>query len=89
MTFHEFGKENEKILIMIHGACMSWKNFKENIRILRKDFHVIAVAVPGHDLYEFDEFTSMENVAKRIENSKQERNNYGRTALYNTRKRCI
>ena len=68
MTLHEFGKENEKILIMIHGACMSWKNFKENIRILRKDFHVIAVAVPGHDLYEFDEFTSMENVAKRIEN---------------------
>ncbi len=68
MTFHEFGKENNKIMLMIHGACMSWKNFKENIRLLRKDFHVIAVAVPGHDLYEFDEFTSMENVAKRIEN---------------------
>lgn len=68
MTFHEFGKENEKVLLMIHGACMSWRNFKENIRLLRKDFHVIAVAVPGHDLLLFDEFTSIENVAKRIEN---------------------
>ena len=68
MTFHEFGKENDKILLMIHGACMSWRNFKENIRLLKKNFHIIAVAVPGHDLLLFDEFTSIENVAKRIEN---------------------
>ncbi|MBQ9608790.1 MAG: alpha/beta hydrolase [Lachnospiraceae bacterium] len=67
MTFHEFGKENDKVLVMIHGACMSWKNFKENIRYLKDEFHVIAVAVPGHDLYRFDEFTTMENVAKRLE----------------------
>ena len=65
MTFHEFGKGNDKVIVMLHGACMSWKNFKENIRLLKKDYHVIAVAAPGHDLYMFDEFTTIENIAKR------------------------
>ena len=46
---------------------MSWDMFQESIAILAEDFHVIAVAVPGHDMETEEEFTSVEDIAKRIE----------------------
>ena len=35
---------------------------------LEKDYHVILVAVPGHDLTTNEEFTSVEQISKCIEN---------------------
>lgn len=68
MRLYEYGKENEKIIVMIHGACMSWDMFRVSMDILKKDYHVILVAVPGHDLTTNEEFTSVEQISKRIEN---------------------
>ena len=67
MNIYEFGQENEKSLVMIHGACMSWDMFQDSIDDLRKDFHIFAVAVPGHDLTTDEEFTTVEDIADRIE----------------------
>ncbi len=67
MTFHEFGHENEKTILMIHGLSMSWDMFIPVIDRLKHRYHVIAVAVPGHDFDEDDEFTSIEDIARRIE----------------------
>lgn len=25
MLFHEFRKENDRIIVMIHGLCMNWR----------------------------------------------------------------
>ncbi|MGN0350159.1 MAG: alpha/beta fold hydrolase [Roseburia sp.] len=68
MRLHEYGKENEKIIVMIHGACMSWDMFQVSVDILKKEYHIILVAVPGHDLTTKEEFTSVEQISERIEN---------------------
>ena len=67
MNIYEFGQENEKSLVMIHGACMSWDMFQDSIDDLKADFHIFAVAVPGHDLTTDEEFTTVEEIADRIE----------------------
>ena len=66
MHFYEYGKE--KLNIMIHGAYMSWDKFLASMEILKKDYHVILVAVPGNDLTKNEEFTSVEEISKCIEN---------------------
>ena len=67
MNFHEFGKENKKTAVIIHGACMSWDMLGDAIKLLSENLHVIAVAVPGHDIEARSEFTSVEVISKRIE----------------------
>ena len=67
MNIYEFGKENEKKLVMIHGACMSWDMFMDSIEILKDRYHVYAVGVPGHDIAVAEEFTSVEEISSRIE----------------------
>lgn len=67
MNIYEFGRENDRTLVMIHGACMSWDMFQDSINDLKEDFHLFAVAVPGHDLTTDEEFTSVEDIAARIE----------------------
>ena len=37
MNIYEFGRENAKSLVMIHGACMSWDMFQESIDCLPAD----------------------------------------------------
>ena len=67
MNIYEFGGADQKSLVMIHGACMSWDMFQESIDDLKTDFHVFAVAVPGHDLKTDENFTSVEEIAGQIE----------------------
>ena len=67
MNIYEVGQKNDKSLVMIHGACMSWDMFQDSIDDLKKDFHIFAVAVPGHDLTTDEEFTTVEDIANRIE----------------------
>ena len=67
MYLHEFGKQNEKIIVMIHGACMAWDIFQKSVDILKREYHVILVAVPGHDVTTKEEFTSVEQISRRIE----------------------
>ena len=66
MHLYEYGKE--KLNTMIHGACMSWDMFLASMEILKKDYHVILVVVPGHDLTKSEEFTYVEEISKCIEN---------------------
>ena len=47
---------------------MSWDKFLASMEILKKVYHVILVAVPGHDLTKNEEYTSVEEISKCIEN---------------------
>lgn len=69
MLINEFGKENEKSIVMIHGLSMSWDMMKEAIDLLKEKYHVLAIAVPGMDLNEDNEFTSVEQIASEIEDA--------------------
>lgn len=82
MNIYEFGLENGKSLVMIHGACMSWDMFWDSIDELKEDFHVFAAAVPGHDLTTDEEFTSVEDIADRIESELISRGQHEIDVLY-------
>ena len=49
MQVKEFGKEHVRKIVLIPGNMMSWRQFKNVIPILEKDFHVIAVSIDGFD----------------------------------------
>lgn len=67
MRIDEFGCENKQIVVMIHGLAMSWRMFWPSIGLLARNFHVLAVTVPGHDQADGSEFTSVEEIAARLE----------------------
>lgn len=67
MRIDEFGCENKQIVVMIHGLAMSWRMFWPSIGLLARNFHVLAVTVPGHDQADGSEFISVEEIAARLE----------------------
>ena len=64
---HEYGTQHERRIVMIHGTGMSWDMFLFCANSLAEKYHVILVSVPGHDPETSEEFTSVEQVAKEIE----------------------
>ena len=67
MKFCEFGKENKKTLMMIHGNASTWKmSFGKCIPYLAEKYHVIAVGLDGFDPTEDTEYISGEDEADKI-----------------------
>lgn len=55
MKFHEFGIENEKSLVLLHGVDTTWKiSFGKFIELAQKEYHIIAVAEDGFNSDEPD-----------------------------------
>ncbi|MCR4955182.1 MAG: alpha/beta hydrolase [Lachnospiraceae bacterium] len=67
MKFYEYGKKNEATVVMIHGAFMSYEMLQPLADELKKHYHVILVSLPGHETKDEEEFTTIWNIAKRIE----------------------
>ena len=67
MTIHEFGKENDKIMILLHPAVVMWDFFEYVIPVLKKDYHLIVPAIPGYDPDVKSDFTSVEDIAEELE----------------------
>jgi pimeloyl-ACP methyl ester carboxylesterase len=67
MTIHEFGKENNDVLVMFHPLGVWWDVFEYVIPELEKDFHLIIPAIPGHDPDNpLRDFISIEETAEEI-----------------------
>ena len=67
MTIHEFGKENDKIMVLLHPAVVMWDFFEYVIPVLKKDYHLIVPAIPGYDPDIKSDFTSVEDIAEELE----------------------
>ncbi|MHB8130648.1 MAG: alpha/beta fold hydrolase [Mobilitalea sp.] len=68
MRFYEFGEDNEKTLLLVHGMATTWKmSFSSLIQEASKYYHLIVVALDGHNEEEKTEFISLEEEAKKIE----------------------
>lgn len=67
MFIKEFGKENNDIIMLLHGGGLSWWNYIDEITLLEKDFHVIIPILNGHSESDKD-FISIEDNAKDIIN---------------------
>ncbi|NLW81798.1 MAG: alpha/beta hydrolase, partial [Desulfovibrionales bacterium] len=68
MKFYEFGEENKKTLLLVHGMATTWKiSFSNLIQEASKYYHLIVVALDGHNEEEETEFISIEEEAEKIE----------------------
>lgn len=67
MKFYEFGTENSKKMVLIHGMSTTWKmSFGEFIEKAQDTFYIIAVALDGHNPQEKSELISVEEEAKKV-----------------------
>ncbi|MCM1432069.1 MAG: alpha/beta hydrolase, partial [Muribaculaceae bacterium] len=77
MTIHEFGKENKESILLIHPSVVRWDYFGNVIPLLEKEYHLIIPALPGYDLEEEGDFTSVEQIADEL-NAWLKKNGYVR-----------
>ena len=67
MEVQEFGKENNRKIVLIPGNMMCWKQFENVIPLLEQDYHVIAVSTDGYDGSGKTTFTTAEASAEKLE----------------------
>ena len=67
MTFYEYGKENDRTIVLIHPSIVMWDYFEYVIPLLDKDFHLVIPSLPGYNPDRKDDFTSVEEIAAEIE----------------------
>ena len=48
MNIVEFGKENSRIIILLHGGGLSWWNYREVSALLSSEYHVVIPLLDGH-----------------------------------------
>ena len=48
MHYVEYGKENNNIILLLHGGGLSWWNYEDTAKSLQKDFHIILPILDGH-----------------------------------------
>ena len=65
MNYIEYGKENSKVVILLHGGGLSWWNYRNVAEILQTDYHVILPILDGHAGSD-KQFTSIEKNASEI-----------------------
>ena len=65
MHYVEFGKENNNVILLLHGGGLSWWNYEDVAKSLQKDYHVILPILDGHAKSE-KPFTTIEDNADEI-----------------------
>ena len=48
MRYVEYGKENDNIILLLHGGGLSWWNYEEVAKSLQDDYHIILPILDGH-----------------------------------------
>ena len=66
MQYHEYGRENSKVIILLHGGGLSWWNYKETAQLLQEEYRVILPILDGHGGSERPFTTIEENAAQII-----------------------
>ena len=67
MTIHEFGKENNEVIVLVHPSVVMWDYFEYVIPLLEEKYHLIVPALPGYDPDEKSDFTSVEQISSELE----------------------
>ena len=61
----EYGKANERTIMLLHGGGLSYWNYRKEAESLAKDFHLILPILSGHS-DSGESFTSIEDNAREI-----------------------
>lgn len=67
MNFHVYSKSEAPKIILIHGTLTPWQMWEEQVKHLRKKYHVTVVALDAHEEDKASEFLSIEQQAAQIE----------------------
>ncbi len=65
MNYIEYGKNNNDIIVLLHGGGLSWWNYREVAQMLSSDYHIILPILDGHAKSSCN-FNSIEENAARI-----------------------
>lgn len=66
MEIKEYGKQNTRCILLVHGGYVSYKTLRVQIEELQKDYHVIVPLLDGHNINETSELNSIEEEAQKI-----------------------
>ncbi len=66
MKIREFGLENQECILLIHPSLVTWDYFEYVIPYLEKHYHLLIPALPGYDLEDSSEFSSVEKIASEL-----------------------
>lgn len=66
MEMKEFGCENEKAILLIHGAGTSYKMWTVQIEMLSKEYHLYVPTLNGHVIGEEREYQNPEQEAEEL-----------------------
>lgn len=65
MNYKEYGKGNQKTVVLLHGGGLSWWNYREAAELLQDDYRVILPILDGHAGSDRS-FTAIEDNAAEI-----------------------
>ena len=65
MQFHEYGVDQKKTILLLHGGGLSWWNYREAAEKLREEYRVILPILDGHAGSDRP-FTTIEDNASEI-----------------------
>lgn len=66
MRIYEYGQGKEECILLIHPSLVTWDYFEYVVPLLEKDYHLLIPALPGYDLKDDSEFTSVERIAAEL-----------------------
>ena len=66
MRIVEYGQENPECILLIHPSLVTWDYFENFVPLLQKHYNLLVPALPGYDLEDDSEFTSVEEIASRL-----------------------
>lgn len=90
MKFYEFGQENDKTLMLLHGNASTWEmSFGKSIPLLAEKYHVIAVGLDGFDPTEETEYLSGRDETEKIVRYIQSHHGGELFAIYGSSLGCI
>ncbi|MCR5768309.1 MAG: alpha/beta hydrolase, partial [Lachnospiraceae bacterium] len=67
MTIHEFGTENEQVVVLVHPSIVMWDYFEYVIPLMEKKYHLVIPAIPGYDPEVKGDFSSVEEISAELE----------------------
>lgn len=65
MRVVEYGEENPDVIMLLHGGGLSWWNYRDEARLLEKNYHVVVPVLDGHAESDAP-FTTIEDNAREI-----------------------
>lgn len=66
VNIHEFGKENQETILLIHPSVVKWDYFENVIPLLQENYHLLVPALPGYDFENDSDFTGVEQIASEL-----------------------